>query len=64
MKIEIDLSALSSDERYELRKGLEAVKKPSISCKAAIVTLTRLASESYNQFLRDNPDAILRAFGG
>lgn len=57
MHIEIDLRKLNEDERYELRRGLEQIESPSLSCRAAITALSQMSTASFNKFLRDHPEA-------
>ena len=55
MQMEIDIGSLSEDERYHLSNGLKALKNPSQSCRKVIAELSRLATESFNKFCKENP---------
>jgi len=55
MQVEIDPEVLTSDERYHLSNGLEAIICPSPSCRKLINELCRLSTKAFNKHCREHP---------
>ena len=54
MLVNIDPAALSSEERYYLKKGLEKLKDPNPTIKELMREISRIGNEEYNEFCRQH----------